>query len=120
MTMRVQAVPIYVGPLKVAELTEATITFKANGELLVTMEEVVKTKGVVTTEISADALVPFGGMTVDMVGLTVAQTDVQVGVLMNGNYYTVDGTFDEATVKTMIKSGSTTGSFKFSGGTPQS
>jgi hypothetical protein len=38
---------------------------------------------------------------------------------MNGTFYTVTGTFDEASIKTMIKSGSTTGSFKFSGGTPQ-
>jgi hypothetical protein len=119
MAMTVRAAPIYVGPLKIAELTEATVTFKANGELLVTIEEVVKTQGVVTTELTADTVVPFGGLGVDMVGLLINQTNVQVGVLMNGTFYTVTGTFDEASIKTMIKSGSTTGSFKFSGGTPQ-
>jgi hypothetical protein len=119
MSMTVRAAPIYVGPLKVAELTEATVTFKANGELIITIEEVVKSKGVVTTEVTADTVVPFGGLTVDMVGLLIHQTEVQVGVLTNGTYYTVTGTFDEASIKTMVKSGSTTGSFKFSGGTPQ-
>jgi hypothetical protein len=120
MSMTVQVAPVYVGPLKLAEMTEATVTFKANGELIVTIEEVVKTTGVVTTEITAETVVPFGGLTIDMVGLLVNQTSVQVGVLMNGNFYTVTGTFDEASIKTMVKSGSTTGSFKFSGGTPTS
>jgi hypothetical protein len=117
--MHVRSAPIYVGPSKIAELTEATVTFKANGELIVTMEEVVKTKGVVTTEVTADTVVPFGGLSVNMVGMLIDQTEVQIGVLTNGAYYTVNGTFDEASIKTMVKSGSTTGAFKFSGGTPQ-
>lgn len=117
--MRVRALSIYIGSVPIAEMSEATITFKANGELVVVVNEVVKTKGVTTTEFTAETLTPVEGYTVDMVGMLLLQSPTVILLPIANQFYSVKGTFDEVAIKTMIKSGMTTASFKWSGGSPQ-
>ena len=114
----VRSAPLYVGDIKVATLKELTCSFKSNGELAVLSDEVIKSKGITTTEISFETVVPVTGLNIDLFAVTIAQAGVSIAIPFNGKTYNVDGTFDESTFKSVVQSGMSTGSFKFTGGTP--
>lgn len=114
----VRSAPVYVGSIKVGELKECTVSFKSNGELAVLSDEVIKSKGITTTEVSFTAVVPVTGMSLDLFGATIAQADVSIAIPFNRQTYNVNGTFDEATFKSVVQSGMSTGDFKFTGGSP--
>lgn len=117
--MIVRSAPLFVGNLKLAELKEITVTFKANGETIVLSEEVVKSQGVTTTEVSFDTVVPVTGLSINLYSVMINQAGLSLTIPFNGVTYTVAGSFDEATFKSVVQSGATTGSFKFTGGTPK-
>lgn len=119
MAMIVKSAPLFVGSLKLAELRELSCTFKANGELIVLSEEVIKTKGVTTSEISFETVVPVTGLSINLFSVTIKQVGVTIVIPFNGAVYSIDGSFDEATFKSIVQSGASTGSFKFTGGTPK-
>lgn len=109
----------FAGNIKIADLMDGSATFKSNGELLVTVDEVIKTKGVVTSEYSFGTAMPATGMKgADLVQVSIDQVPLTLNFVANGRTYAVEGTFDEVTIDTKIASGSTTGKFKFSGGKP--
>jgi hypothetical protein len=116
--MKVKAVSLLIGVTKIAELMEVTITFKANGEIIPVSDEVIKSKGVTTTDLSFETVAPVGGYGVDMVRAMIEQNDTSILIPMLGAFFSATGTFDEASIKSIVKSGMTTGSFKWSGGTP--
>jgi hypothetical protein len=118
MAMIVRSAPVYVGDLKIAELKEVTCSFKCNGELAVLSDEVIKSKGITTTEVSFQTVVPVTGLRLDLFAVTIAQAGVSIAIPFNGKTYNIDGTFDEATFKSVVQSGMSTGDFKFTGGTP--
>ena len=110
--------PLYMGALMVGTLKELTCSFKSDGELAVLSDEVIKSKGITTTEISFETVVPVTGLNIDLFAVTIAQAGVSIAIPFNGKTYNVDGTFDESTFKSVVQSGMSTGSFKFTGGTP--
>lgn len=114
----IRSAPLFVGNAKLAELKEVTCSFKSNGELVVVSDEVLKSKGVTTSEVSFESVVPVTGMSIDVFGVMIAQADLVITVPFNGVSYNILGSFDEGTLKSIVMSGMTTGSFKFTGGTP--
>lgn len=118
MPMIIRSAPVFVGSLKIGELKEVTCTFKSNGELVVLSDEVLKSKGVTTSEVSFETVVPTTGLALDLFQIMIVQADINVTIPFNGKTYDITGTFDEATLKSVVQSGMTTGSFKFTGGTP--
>ena len=110
--------PLYMGALMVGTLKELTCSFKSDGELAVLSDEVIKSKGITTTEISFETVVPVTGLNIDLFAVTIAQAGVSIAIPFNGKTYNVDDTFDESTFKSVVQSGMSTGSFKFTGGTP--
>lgn len=118
MALKVQAVPVYVNNVKLGELTDVDITFMTNGEQIPTIDEVMQTKGVVTTEASFGSAVPAAGRSLDVVSLVVDQVDVTLGFAADGRYWSIDGVLVSENIKSTVKSGSTTGTTKFQGGKP--
>ncbi len=113
----VKAAPFFIsGKTKIGELTEGTVSIKGNGERIVVESGVIKTTGRSTTDIDMEGLIPVKGMSFDAFAATIAQTKLTFMIQFNGKWYSVRGSFDEATMKTMVASGKTTGSFKFTGG----
>lgn len=107
---------IKVSGRKVAELTEATATVKSNGQLLVTSDDIIKSRGKATAEVSFGAVIPTGGMKVDMLTLTINQKFISITMQYGGGMIEVSGTNDQATIKTNVAQGATDGNFTFSGG----
>jgi hypothetical protein len=119
MEFDVKAAPFFIsGKTKIGELTEGTVSIKGNGERVIVESGVIKTTGRATTDIDMEGLVPVNGMTFDAFAATISQQKITFMVQFNGHFYSVRGSFDEATMKTMVASGKTTGSFKFTGGQP--
>jgi hypothetical protein len=118
MATKVKAVSLYIDNTKIGEMREVTMTFKTNGERIHTLDETIKTQGAVDTDVSFETIVPEVGLKLDMFALTVNQPYTTLMIPANGKNYTCEGTFDEATLKSIVQTGATTGSFKWSGGKP--
>lgn len=118
MASKVRAVSLYINNTKIGELREVTITFKTNGERIHTIDETVKTVGAVDTDLTFETIVPEQGLKLDMFLLTINQPYTTIMIPANGQNYSCEGTFDEATLKSIVQTGATTGSWKWSGGKP--
>ena len=119
MKFNVRAADLFItGGRKIAELKEVTFSIKGNGERFATSAGVGKSKGRPFTDVDFEAVVPVNGMSFDVFKATINQTSLSVGVPFNGANYAVDGSFDEATFKSIQQSGMSTGTFKFTGGEP--
>lgn len=118
MATKVKAVSLYIDNQKIGELREVSLTFKTNGERIHTLDETVKTQGAVDTDVTFETIVPDDGLSVDMFKLTVDQPYTTLLIPANAQNYSIEGTFDEATLKSIVQTGATTGSFKWSGGKP--
>lgn len=118
MALKVRAVALYVDNTKIGEMREVSITFKTNGERIHTLDETIKTVGAVDTDITFETIVPESGMKLDIFKLTIEQPCTTCLIPANAQNYSCEGTFDEATLKSIVQTGATTGSFKWSGGKP--
>ncbi len=118
MASKVKAVALYIDNNKIGELREVSMTFKTNGERIHTIDETVKTVGAVDTDITFETIVPEDGLSLDMFKLTIEQPYTTILIPANAQNYSCEGTFDEATLKSIVQTGATTGSFKWSGGKP--
>ena len=115
----VRAAELYVaGHGKVAELRELSFSVKPQGERVSTSGATVKSKGAVVTDIDFSTVVPLKGMRVRLMKMAIAQEDLTIIIPVDGTRYAVDGTLDEASFKSIVQSGMTTGDFKFGGGEP--
>ena len=101
---------------KQGELTEATVTVKANGQLLVTADDIVKSRGKATADVTFGSVIPTGGMRTDIPTLVVNQRFITIEMQYGGGLIEVSGTFDQAALKTNVAQGATDGNFTFSGG----
>jgi hypothetical protein len=116
-SFKVSAAALHVpGGRKLGELQEVTVGVKANGELLVCSAGVSKSVGTPTGEISFTAIVPRKGMGFNAFKATLEQTNFDLKVNYGGMVFVITGTFDDATFKSIVSSGKSTGDFKFSGG----
>lgn len=118
MASKVKAVALYIDGNKIGEMREVSMTFKTNGERIHTIDETVKTIGAVDTDITFETIVPEEGLTLDMFKLTLEQPYTTILIPANAQNYGCEGSFDEATLKSIVQTGATTGSFKWSGGKP--
>jgi len=100
---------------KVAEMTQATVSNKANNALIVTADDVIKTRGKPTAEVSFETIYAVGGSRFDVNAAVLAQTVCTVTMQIDGGMLEVKGTFDSSDTKTDIAKGQTDGSHKFSG-----
>jgi hypothetical protein len=118
MALKVRAVALYIDNNKIGELREVTLTFKTNGERIHTIDGAVKTVGAVDTDLTFETIVPETGLKLNMFELTIEQPYTNIMIPANAQNYSCEGTFDEATLKSIVQTGATTGSFKWSGGKP--
>jgi hypothetical protein len=101
---------------KVADLTEATVTIKSGGQLIATADDIIKSRGKATAEVTFTRSRPVAGSTFSVVDATIRQT---VGVvtmqIQGGELIEITGTFDQTALKTQIASGMTDENPTFSG-----
>lgn len=116
MASQTSAAILKVNGRKVGELTEATATVKSNGQLLPTADDIVKSRGKATAEVTYGIVIPSGGARPDIPTLVINQTICSVTMQYGGKMIEVTGTFDQAAIKTTVNQGSTDGNFTFSGG----
>lgn len=115
----VRAADLYIsGKGKIAELRELSISIKPQGERVNTSGGTVKSKGAVVTDIDFSTVIPLKGLSVDLFKIAIGQEDLTIVIPFNATRYAVEGTLDEATMKSIVQSGMTTGDFKFGGGEP--
>ena len=69
--------PLYMGALMVGTLKELTCSFKSDGELAVLSDEVIKSKGITTTEISFETVVPSACLALDLFQHTPQRVDME-------------------------------------------
>jgi len=101
---------------KVGELTEATFTVKANGQLITTADEVIKSRGKATAEVTYTRVRPTVGVAFSVARAVIAQSVHTVtGQLPGGELIAVTGTFDQTAVKTNVGQGMTDENPTFSG-----
>lgn len=113
----VRAADLYIsGKGKVGELRELSISVKPQGERVNTSGGTVKSKGAVVTDIDFSTIIPKKGMKTSLFKMALQQEDLTIVIPIDGTRYAVDGTLDEATLKSVVQSGMTTGDFKFGGG----
>jgi hypothetical protein len=116
---KVRSAPLFIaGGGKIGELKELTVSIKGNGERIVVEAGVIKTHGRATTDIDFETVVPLTGMRFDAFQAAIDQVSLTIMIPFNGKFYAVDGSFDEATFKSVVQSGQAMGTFKFTGGTP--
>ena len=119
-TGTVRAADLYIsGKGKIGEIREVTFSVKPQGERVNTSGGTVKSKGAVVTDIDFSTVIPVKGMRVSLFRSAVQQEDLVIVIPFDGTRWAVAGTLDEATMKSMVQSGMTTGDFKFGGGEPQ-
>lgn len=100
---------------KVAEMTNATFDIKSGGQLIVTADDIVKSRGKATAEVSYETVLSTGGSRFSTTSAAIDQTPCTVTGQYDGEMIEVKGTFDGATIKTDVPKGQTDGSHKFSG-----
>lgn len=100
---------------KVGELTEASYSVKANGQLVVTADEVMKTIGKSTAEISFTVAMPVAGLTINIAELAITQQWCVVQFVYAGLNLISQGTFDQTDFSSNIGSGMTDQKPRFSG-----
>jgi len=100
---------------KVGELTEATATVKSNGQLLPTSDDIIKSRGKPTAEVTFGTVIPVAGMQVNIPTLVITQEYCSVTMQYGGGLIEVTGTFDQGAIKTNVAQGATDGNFTFSG-----
>lgn len=101
---------------KVGELTEATVTVKSNGQLLPTADDIVKSRGKATAEVTYGYVIPSQGARPDIPTMVITQEVCSVTMQYAGKMIEVTGTFDQAAIKTNVSQGATDGNVTFSGG----
>lgn len=100
---------------KVGEVTEATATVKSNGQLLPTADDIVKSRGKATAEITGSRVRPVNGVAFDIGKATINQTVGTMSMQYGGGLIEVTGTFDQTAIKTNISQGATDENWTFSG-----
>lgn len=100
---------------KVANMTEATATVKSNGQLMPTADDIIKSKGKATAEVTFGAIIPVRDLSVNVGQLTISQKVCSVTMQHGGGMIEVVGTFDQAAYKTAVNTGSTDLNGTFSG-----
>jgi hypothetical protein len=100
---------------KVAEMTTVSFDLKSNGALIVTADDVVKSRGKATCEASYETIRAVGGSRFDVESAVINQTVLALTLQVDGGMFEVTGTFDSTTVKGDVAKGQTDGSHKFSG-----
>lgn len=115
MKFRTKAADLLAAGVKIGEMTDVTVSIKGSGERIPTSDGVIKTVGQPVADVDFESLTPTTGMKFNAFRATLEQTVLAVSATFNGEVYVVEGTFDEGTMKSVVSSGKTTGSFKFSG-----
>jgi hypothetical protein len=100
---------------KVAEMTNVSFDIKSGVALLVTADDIIKSKGKPTCEASYETIFAVGGSRFDVATATINQTWCSLTFQYDGAMLEVTGTFDSTTVKGDVAKGQTDGSHKFSG-----
>ncbi len=117
LAFKVAAASVFIsGKGKIGELREVSVSAKTQGERANTSDGTVKSKGAVVTDVDFSTIVPVKGLRIDMFQLLLNQDEITIIAAFNGKTYATDGTFDEATFKSVVQSGMSTGDFKFGGG----
>jgi hypothetical protein len=76
--------------------------------------------GAITSQIDCSTIVPISGMSVDIDGLVLNKSDVDIAhSLVNGKIHQVTMRCTDADYKSDAKNGTLMGSFKFFGGVPK-
>jgi hypothetical protein len=96
-------------------MTTVTFDVKSNGQLIVTADDIVKSKGKATAEVSYETILSVGGSRFSTTKAAIAQTWCSITGQYDGEMIEVTGTFDAATIKSDVAKGQTDGSHKFSG-----
>lgn len=100
---------------KVAELTTVTFDIKSGGQLIVTADDIIKSRGKATAEVSYETVLAVGGSRFSTTQAAINQTQCTITGQYDGEMIEVSGTFDGATIKSDMAKGQTDGSHKFSG-----
>jgi len=101
--------------IKVAEMTQATVSNKANGQLIVTADDVIKSRGKATGEVKFDTVYAVGGSRFSVNRAVVEHTWCTVTMQLDGEMLVIEGTFDGSDTKSEVAKGQTDGSHSFSG-----
>lgn len=101
---------------KIGELTEATATVKSNGQLLPTSDDIIKSRGKATAEVTFGTVIPTGGSRVKITRLVITQEFCTVTMQHGDGMIKVSGTFDQSATKTNVAQGATDNNVTFSGG----
>lgn len=100
---------------KVGEITEATATVKSNGQLLPTADDIIKSRGRATAEITFSRVRPVNGVPFSVAKAAINQTVGTMTMQYGGEMIEVTGTFDQTAIKTNISQGATDESGTFTG-----
>lgn len=114
-----EAVPLYIGTLKIATLEKMKLSVMSNGEQILGSDGWLgESTGIVTSEGTFDTVIPVGSQQPDMMALVINQVYVSIGVLIGNTFYTIDGKVTKADVDSTNKTGKVTGNFAFRGAKP--
>ena len=115
-----RAASVYLGPLKIAEITSNNYSIMPNVSNAYGSEGVLgQNIGAVETSFDFDTVVPTQGMEIDIPAIIMSSAAVTIGATINGGLHMVDGRFSEASFSSSTKDGTSTGKFKFIGGAPR-
>jgi hypothetical protein len=117
-----EAVPLYVGTLKIGTLESLSLSVTSNGEQILGSDGWLgESTGIVTSEGTFDTVVATNDVQ-DPASLFFTlvndQVYVNVGVFIGNKFYTIDGKLTKADIKSTNKSGKVTGNFSFRGAKP--
>ncbi len=115
MANQTSAAVLRINGKKVGELTECSVAVKSNGQLLPTADDIIKSRGKPTAEVTFGRVRPVNGVSIPVMALLLNQTISAVTMQYGGETIEVTGTFDASTIKTMINSGQTDENGTFSG-----
>ena len=117
-----EAVPLYLGTLKIGTLETLSLSVTSNGEQILGSDGWLgESTGIVTSEGTFDTVVPTNDVqdpAALMLSLVISQAYVNVGVFIGTTFYTIDGKITKADIKSTNKSGKVTGNFSFRGAKP--
>lgn len=114
----IKAAQVYIDAKYVGQMEESELSFMNNGEQLIAAEAVSESIGVVTTEGSIKSIVADNGSELDLMALTINQTQIVFGFVTNGQAYQVVGKMIKGSITSNVKTGATKGTSNFRGGPP--
>lgn len=118
--IQVRAFPCFIKSKKVGQIHGTTFTIMPNRQKLFGAEGFLTlSRGAVSCGVEVDAIVPVGGMDIDVLAQIILQMDVGVQLPIGGKQYVIDMGYTGGNVQSETETGVVRGRFTLEGGIPK-